>query len=279
MYMADLTYILSILCKTFQKDNISLSEVKNSLDMAVAAITTQFVSIGDQPPTYGINLQKYIQENSYYKHHLPDDFTHFAKALIDSLQVRFPHNNLYYAMRIFDPKELPSRESELSLYGVEEIETLCEYFGNEKYRSDGTTICPLINSFECKKEWGMVKHVIKSVKEHDMIEGWHHIWNSRSQFVNQFPNVNVLINIALLVPLSNANVERVFSQHKLTKTRLRNRMNVESLESHLMILLNAPDNIEDFNWNNAFDQWEKEQVRRLNNSFINLCYIIRSVML
>jgi hypothetical protein len=43
MYMADLTYILSILCKTFRKDNISLSEVKYPLDIAVAAITTQFV--------------------------------------------------------------------------------------------------------------------------------------------------------------------------------------------------------------------------------------------
>ncbi|CAB4493264.1 unnamed protein product [Rhizophagus irregularis] len=45
------------------------------------------------------------------------------------------------------------------------------------------------------------------------------------------------------VPLSNANVERVFSQHKLTKTRLRNRLNVETLDMHLTILLNAPDNI------------------------------------
>lgn len=48
MYMADLTYILSILCKTFQKDNISLSEVKYSLDIAIAAITTQFIGIDDQ---------------------------------------------------------------------------------------------------------------------------------------------------------------------------------------------------------------------------------------
>ncbi|CAB4414413.1 unnamed protein product [Rhizophagus irregularis] len=143
-------------------------------------------------------------------------------------------------MRIFDPKELPLRESELSSYGVEEIKTLCEYFGNEKCGLD--------------------------VKEYDMINGWHHIWNSRPHFVNNFPNINILINIALLVPLSNANVERVFSQHKLTKTKLRNRMNVESLESHLMILLNAPNNIEDFNWNKAFDQWEKEQVRRVNQN-------------
>ena len=80
-----------------------------------------------------------------------------------------------------------------------------------------------------------------------MIEGWYHIWNSRSQFVNQFSNINVLVNISLLVLLSNANVKRMFFQHKLTKTRLRNRMNVKSLESHLMIRLNAPDNIEDFN--------------------------------
>lgn len=266
MYMADLTYILSILCKTFQKDNISLSEVKYSLDIAIAGITTQFIGIDDQPPTYGINLQKYLQENPFYTQHIPDDFTHFAKALIDNLQIRFPHNNLYYSMRIFDPKELPLRESELSSYGVEEIKTLCEYFGNEKNGLNGTTISPLIDSFECQKEWGMVKHVMKSVREYDMIDGWHHIWNSRPHFVDNFPNINILINIALLVPLSNANVERVFSQHKLTKTRLRNRMNVESLESHLMILLNAPNNIEDFNWDKAFDQWEKEQVRRVNQN-------------
>ena len=38
------------------------------------------------------------------------------------------------------------------------------------------------------------------------------------------------------------------------------------LESHLMILLYAPDNTEDFNWDKAFDQWEKEQVRRINQN-------------
>ncbi|PKC50902.1 hypothetical protein RhiirA1_485053 [Rhizophagus irregularis] len=69
------------------------------------------------------------------------------------------------------------------------------------------------------------------------------------------------VNIILLVPLSNANVERVFSQHKLTKTRLRNRLNVETLDMHLTILLNAPDNIEEFNWDKAFNQWKNEHVQ------------------
>lgn len=64
-----------------------------------------------------------------------------------------------------------------------------------------------------------------------------------TSFVDNFSNINILINIALLVPLLNANVERVFSQYKLTKTRLHNRMNVELLE----LLLNTSNNIEDFN--------------------------------
>jgi hypothetical protein len=33
-----------------------------------------------------------------------------------------------------------------------------------------------------------------------------------------------------------------------------------------MILLNAPDDIEDFNWDKAPNQWEKEQVRRVNQN-------------
>ena len=62
------------------------------------------------------------------------------------------------------------------------------------------------------------------------------------------------------MPLSNANVERVFSQHKLTKTRLYNRMNVETLDMHLMILLNAPDNIKDFDLDKTFNQWKNDHV-------------------
>ena len=94
---------------------------------------------------------------------------------------------------------------------------------------------------------------MKLIREYDIIEEWYHIQSTRPQFKNQFPNINILINIVLLVSLSNANVERVFSQHKLTKTRLRNKMNVEILNMHLTILLNIPDNIEDFDQNKMFN--------------------------
>src|SRR4051812_14609997 len=107
IYMADLTYILSILCKTFQQDNISLSEVKSSLDAAIATIESQFIGTDDQLPVYGTNLQQFLQQNPFYNNHIPDNFAHFAKALVQSLQARFPHNDLYYSMKILDSKELP----------------------------------------------------------------------------------------------------------------------------------------------------------------------------
>ena len=111
----------------------------------------------------------------------------------------------------------------------------------------------------------MIKHIMKSIREYDIIEGWYHIWSTRPQFKNQFPNINILINIVLLVPLSNANVERVFSQHKLTKTRLCNRINVEILDMHLTILLNIPDNIENFDWNKMFNQWKIKYTQRVKH--------------
>ncbi|PKK61006.1 hypothetical protein RhiirC2_792466 [Rhizophagus irregularis] len=214
IYMIDLTYLLTIL-------------VKSSLDATIAIIKTQFISINNQPPIYKTNLQQYLQKNPFYNNHISDNIVHFAKAIVQN------------------PKKLPLQKSILSLYGIEKLKLLCEYFGNQKHKSNGIIVQPLINSSECKKEWQMVKYM-KLMKNYNIIKGWHHVWSTCFQFKNQFSNINILVNIVLLVLLLNANVERVFSQYKLIKTRL--------LDMYLTILLNAPDNIEDFNWDKAFNQ-------------------------
>ncbi|CAB5395525.1 unnamed protein product [Rhizophagus irregularis] len=167
----------------FGSDGAStMVEVKSSLDATIATIKTQFISFDDQPPIYGTNLQQFLQNNPFYNNHIPDDFVHFAKALVHSLQARFPCNDLYDSMKILDPKELPLQESALSSYGIEELKLIFEHFGNQKH--------------------------------------------------------NQMIT------------------------------NVETLDMHLTILLNAPDNIEEFNWDKAFNQWKNEHVRRVNTNNI-----------
>ena len=56
--------------------------------------------------------------------------------------------------------------------------------------------------------------------------------------------MNLLILQSNTVEISDN--ERIFSQTKLIKNKLRNRMNLDTLNNHLMILLNGPE-IENFN--------------------------------
>lgn len=46
---------------------------------------------------------------------------------------------------------------------------------------------------------------------------------------DKFPNLKFMINLLLVLPCSNASVERVFSKLKLLKTDHRNRLNTETI--------------------------------------------------
>ncbi|CAG8477749.1 16840_t:CDS:2 [Rhizophagus irregularis] len=158
------------------------------------------------------------------KSKLPSFIKSFSEAIINSIKSRFPQSDLYHSFRIFDLKLSPIKENELGNYGNDDIKKLSDYYGVDKMDDEGNIVEKIINGDNVKQEW-------------------------------KFPNISKLIKISLIVPLSNAQVERIFSQHKLTKTRLRNRMNIESLNKHLMILLNGPDNFRRFDWNKAYDYW------------------------
>lgn len=56
-----------------------------------------------------------------------------------------------------------------------------------------------------------------------------------------FPGMSFLAQVALSIPITSAPVERGFSQVKLIKTELRNRLSDETLLWLLMVSLNGPD--------------------------------------
>jgi len=89
---------------------------------------------------------------------------------------------------------------------------------------------------------------------------WKHILDTDENFYFNYPNLTIIVKIALLIPFSNAHVERIFSQTNLIKNKLRNRMHLDTLNNHLMILLNGPD-IQDFNFEKAYEHWTNKKVR------------------
>ena len=87
---------------------------------------------------------------------LPLFIKSFSEEIINSIRSRFPQSKLYYSFRIFDPKFLPVKESELVNYSNENIEKLATYYGIDKIDDDGNVanfveVCRILvfNNFLC----------------------------------------------------------------------------------------------------------------------------------
>ena len=74
--------------------------------------------------------------------------------------------------------------------------------------------------------------------------------------------MSALGKICQVVPIHTAGVERTFSQLKLLKTRVRNRMNEKTLDSLLRIALEGPPTSE-FPVSEAVKGWAAKKNRLL----------------
>ena len=75
-----------------------------------------------------------------------------------------------------------------------------------------------------------------------------------------FPVLGKLLAISLALPVSTADCERGFSQMKITKTELRNRMKKETLASLMRICIEGP-HISDFDFVKVAMRWLGEKNR------------------
>ncbi|GET55901.1 zinc finger protein 862-like [Rhizophagus irregularis DAOM 181602=DAOM 197198] len=107
-------------------------------------------------------------------------------------------------MRIFDAQQLPLTQALINQYGEKEIKIISEFYGSQKVDEDGNQ-----NFFNNK-------------------------------FSSLYPNTSKIIHIILIIPLSNASIERVFSRQNLIKNKLQNKMKLETLHFYLNILINGP---------------------------------------
>ncbi|GET02905.1 ribonuclease H-like domain-containing protein [Rhizophagus clarus] len=171
------------------RDKIRASQMVNNLDSNFI-ISTMFLA------DLITILRQYMKNNNTLSDHLPSFISKFAKAIVKTLQNRFPDSEIYNALRIFDPKFLPQRES------------------------SGENFPAYFNETDLKQEWEIIKQIMKSICNFDFVKEWEHIWNTKLHFTDDYPILSKLVRLALIISLSNAYIERVFLHHKLTKTKL-----------------------------------------------------------
>lgn len=129
--------------------------MKHSLETTISAIKAQFIGTEEVSPTYGTILYKYMVDNNIYFNSIPSFILKFSEAIIRVLKNRFPDSGIYNALRIFDPKFLPQRESDIAYYGNNEIKILVEYYGNDRFSATGEKFPAYFNEVELNQEWGI----------------------------------------------------------------------------------------------------------------------------
>ncbi len=85
--------------------------------------------------------------------------------------------------------------------------------------------------------------------------------STNSMMQTMFPNLNILANVYLTIPVGTASVERSFSHMKMVKSRLRNRLG-EANPSYLMkIALESPEALSDKELEQIVTFWTRKPRR------------------
>ena len=141
------------------------------------------------------------------------------------------------AFIIFDPTKVPSLSThELPLYGDSLIQTLIGQFGRDlpaKSLERTEFEKAAIVSSDLSTEWKVSSASIKQPKDDISLQLKELLTND--MLIALFPNLYKLATICLSIPISTASVERSFSDMKLIKNRLRNRLNELSLSNLMKI--------------------------------------------
>ena len=156
---------------------------------------------------------------------------------------------------------------------------MVDFYGKEAtVEFGGTTFSspPLVDGEEVLAEWRLFKRAfsaeLKSVTEkrlkekgkgckpptlQEMKTEMEHSGSYSDIFTETFK----LLNILLALPVGTATVERSFSQMKLVKTRLRNRISDDNLSRLLRIAIEGPE-LSSVDFNKILEVY-KEQNRRI----------------
>ena len=147
-FIADILVVLSRLSKTFQRQHVDFTAVSDGVESTVSALN------GFQL-TPGPRLQRFLtsipseSESLYFKQQKISDSSaqrrvfstskiQFLEKIMDNLHLRFPNSGLLSAFSILDPQKLPSTDCDLSLYGSDELDTLCAHYGQSTTTESGT---------------------------------------------------------------------------------------------------------------------------------------------
>ena len=117
-----------------------------------------------------------------------------------------------------------------------------------------TTLTKLCNKSAIKKLKTEISELEEQINKMSLAELFNKLNVPGTKFL--LPNILDLLEMAILCPIGNSTVERLFSFLKLVKTSLRNHMGDGTLDSLLRIKMECTEELEDHHLEELVDKFK-----------------------
>ena len=220
MLMSDILSHVNKLSLIFQMETIDFSNVNSLVESCIIAMKKLKANPGPAMKSTSSVIQQLQKEHDMhisnvtevnrekFKKEVQDQF---CDELIEHLNKRFPDLPMVKAFEVFDPQKNSSEDA----CGCDFITQLCDHYGVD----DCTT----------QQEWDSLRNLLQKpdFKEKSATQVMKSL-SSNETLIVSYPIMSKFAQIALTLPVSNADVERGFSCMNRVKTELRNRLTVST---------------------------------------------------
>lgn len=238
--LMDIIPILTKLSLTFQKEMLDISLVQPLVQSTISQLEYLIENDGHYLEELNkcttdnkLNLKNHtISVTQNKQAHVKNIRTDFINGVVSEIKRRFPADStsVVSAMAILGLRGI-SFVNNLSDHGHEEIDILCNFYGQAKSGEQS-----YIDPEKIQNEWGILKPLV--IQQKYPTDKFHILWGLIHKYhSNDFPNLLKIAELALIAPLQTADCERGFSCQNDIKTRDRNRMSGDRLNKLMRITL------------------------------------------
>uniref|UniRef100_UPI00358ED6B1 uncharacterized protein n=1 Tax=Myxine glutinosa TaxID=7769 RepID=UPI00358ED6B1 len=276
LYLAvyqDLLQELSVLSNRFQAEDIPITSVRASVEVAALALKAQL----ETPGTHVQKFEREVQEANtdsdtedgdnqtkrlkyrdleLYGPRVPSVEEFQAGPLktvvdkvIDCLDKRFNEfyeNEVLIAFEVFDPSNMPKGKDTLAAYGNAKVTYLSNHFQQiiERNGCDPSQI---------QREWLSLKLDIS--RNHGEESNFLRLWKTiLTEKGHKYPNILHLVQICLVCPVATSHVERQFSAVKRILGDWRLKLGL-GMQEHLLRISTEGSDPDDFDSTRSIARW------------------------
>ena len=271
LYLLDYIFPqVSKLSKSLQAVQLDLSVISSLVDATLHTLDNtlqpsanwvlDLIEVREDMKSFGIVFES--DDVTSFQHRVADPF--FTKLKTKPSKTTSFHKMLspvsaFLILRIKAPNF-----SKNSTYGEDQVKTLLTHYGlelpAETVLRDEFLMPPLITGSDLLTQWKTFRQYIRNQPRKDVKEQLKEL-TTNSMIQTMFPNLTILVNVCLTIPVGTPSVERSFSHMKMIKSCLRNRLGEHNLSYLMKIALESPEALSDEDLENIVTIWDRKPRR------------------